>query len=144
MAIYPPIRVFHRKGNLWHLCTHTRPSSNILSQYEDKAFRVVNDTYVTAEDGTGIVHQAPAFGDDDHRILLAHGIISPEELPPCPIDDDGRFTKECPEFEGDNFKVADSKIAKMVKAKGRLIVQSTLMHSYPYCWRYVLIQCTLS
>ncbi|KAJ7594319.1 tRNA synthetases class I-domain-containing protein [Mycena floridula] len=105
-------------------------------KYEDRAFRVVVDTYVTAGDGTGIVHQAPAFGEDDHRIALANGILlTPEELPPCPIDEAGRFTKEVPDFEGEHVKAADSKIQKVLKAKGRLIVQSTLKHSYPFCWR---------
>ncbi|KAJ6625474.1 tRNA synthetases class I-domain-containing protein [Mycena sp. CBHHK59/15] len=104
-------------------------------QFEDKAFRVVVDTYVTDTDGTGIVHQAPAFGEDDYRIAIANGVLRPDEMPPCPIDDAGRFTKEVPDFEGLNVKAADSPIQRVLKAKGRLIVQSTLMHSYPFCWR---------
>ncbi|KAJ7188081.1 tRNA synthetases class I-domain-containing protein [Mycena filopes] len=104
-------------------------------QFEDKAFRVVVDTYVTDTDGTGIVHQAPAFGEDDYRIALAHGIVREGEMPPCPIDDACRFTSEVPDFEGVNVKAADSGIQKILKAKGRLIVQSNLMHSYPFCWR---------
>ncbi|KZS93950.1 hypothetical protein SISNIDRAFT_474059 [Sistotremastrum niveocremeum HHB9708] len=104
-------------------------------RYEDRAFRVLNDTYVTADDGTGIVHQAPAFGDDDHRIAIAHGILKPDEMPPCPIDDAGCFTKEVPDFQGLHIKTADKDIQKLLKQKGRLIVQSTLNHSYPYCWR---------
>ena len=75
------------------------------AQYAAKAFRVLADTYVTDADGTGIVHQAPAFGDDDHRVLLAHGVISAEEMPPCPIDDSGRFTSEVTDFVGQNVKV---------------------------------------
>ncbi|CAK5265789.1 unnamed protein product [Mycena citricolor] len=104
-------------------------------RFEDKAFRVVVDTYVTDSDGTGIVHQAPAFGEDDYRIALANGIISEDDMPPCPIDDAGRFTSEIPDFEGLNVKAADSPIQKVLKNKGRLIVQSTIMHSYPFCWR---------
>ncbi|KAJ7346787.1 tRNA synthetases class I-domain-containing protein [Mycena albidolilacea] len=103
--------------------------------FEDKAFRVVVDTYVTDTDGTGIVHQAPAFGEDDYRIALASGILRADEMPPCPIDDAGRFTGEVPDFEGLNVKAADSPIQKVLKAKGRLIVQSTSNHSYPFCWR---------
>ncbi|PPQ68420.1 hypothetical protein CVT24_004841 [Panaeolus cyanescens] len=102
-------------------------------QYEDKAFRVVSDTYVTDADGTGIVHQAPAFGEDDHRIAIANGILKDDELPPCPIDDKGHFTKQVSDFAG--LHAADSPIQKVLKAKGRLIVQSTLNHSYPFCWR---------
>ncbi|TFK23968.1 isoleucine-tRNA ligase [Coprinopsis marcescibilis] len=104
-------------------------------KFEDKAFRVLVDTYVTDADGTGIVHQAPAFGEDDHRVAIAHGVLRPDEMPPCPIDDKGHFTKEVSDFEGLHVKAADSPIQKALKAKGRLIVQSTLKHSYPFCWR---------
>jgi hypothetical protein len=79
--------------------------SLFLAQYGATAFRVLNDTYVTDADGTGIVHQAPAFGDDDHRVLLAHGVIAAEEMPPCPIDDGGRFTSEVTDFVGQHVKV---------------------------------------
>ncbi|KAK7005654.1 tRNA synthetases class I-domain-containing protein [Favolaschia claudopus] len=103
--------------------------------FEDKAFRVVVDTYVTDSDGTGIVHQAPAFGEDDYRVALASGILRPDEAPPCPLDDACRFTSEVPDFEGLGVKAADSPIQKILKAKGRLIVQSTVNHSYPFCWR---------
>ena len=123
------------------------------AKFEDKAFRVLVDTYVTDADGTGIVHQAPAFGEDDHRIAMAHGILGPEDMPPCPIDDRGHFTQDVPDFAGLHVKVmlfichddyltlylpkaADSPIQKVLKSKGRLIVQSTLNHSYPFCWRY--------
>ncbi|KAI0949722.1 Isoleucine--tRNA ligase, cytoplasmic [Taiwanofungus camphoratus] len=104
-------------------------------QFEDKAFRVLADTYVTDADGTGIVHQAPAFGEDDHRVAIANGVLRPDEMPPCPIDDAGRFTQEVPDFVGQHVKTADKDIQKVLKAKGRLIVQSTINHSYPFCWR---------
>jgi isoleucyl-tRNA synthetase len=80
-------------------------SSNIL-QYEDRAFSIVNDTYVTSLEGTGIVHQAPAFGEDDHRIAIASGILQADEQPPCPIDDAGRFTVEVVDFVGQYVKVS--------------------------------------
>ena len=63
------------------------------------------DTYVTEADGTGIVHQAPAFGEEDHRIAIANGVLRPDEMPPCPVDDSGRFTKEVPDYAGQNVKV---------------------------------------
>ncbi|KAG8701322.1 isoleucine--tRNA ligase [Ceratobasidium sp. 394] len=97
-------------------------------QFEDRAFRVLNDTYVTSDSGTGIVHQAPAFGEDDHRIALAHGVIRNDEVPPCPLDDAGRFTKEVPDFEGQYVKTVDKGIQKALKSKGRLIAQSTVIH----------------
>ncbi|KAG6836845.1 Isoleucine--tRNA ligase, cytoplasmic [Arthromyces matolae] len=104
-------------------------------KFEDRAFRVVVDTYVTDVDGTGIVQQAPAFGEDDHRIAIASGVLRDDEMPPCPIDDRGVFTREVPDFAGLHVKAADSAIQKMLKAKGRLVVQSTINHSYPHCWR---------
>ncbi|KDQ21864.1 hypothetical protein BOTBODRAFT_26268 [Botryobasidium botryosum FD-172 SS1] len=104
-------------------------------QYEDRAFRVVNDTYVTDESGTGIVHQAPAFGDDDHRIMIDNGVLRADEMPPCPVDEVGVFTKEVSDFAGQYVKTADKDIQKVLKQKGRLIVQSTVTHEYPFCWR---------
>ena len=67
---------------------------------EQGAFRVVGDGYVTAESGTGIVHQAPAFGEDDYRVCLAHGIIQKGGFLPCPVDDSGVFTDEITDFAG--------------------------------------------
>lgn len=61
---------------------------------------------MTDKDGTGIVHQAPAFGEDDHRIALAYEVIDADEMPPCPIDDSGRFTNEVPDFVGQYVKVS--------------------------------------
>ncbi|CAD6895988.1 unnamed protein product [Tilletia laevis] len=104
-------------------------------QYKDTAFRVVVDKYVTDSSGTGIVHQAPAFGEDDHRIAVANNIITRESAPPCPLDDASRFTSDVPEYQGQFIKDADKNIIKHLKAAGRLIVQSQLMHSYPFCWR---------
>jgi isoleucyl-tRNA synthetase len=69
------------------------------------AFRVLNDTYVTNADGTGIVHQAPTFGDDDHHVLLAHDVIAAEESPPCPTGGGRRFTSEVTDFVGQHVKV---------------------------------------
>lgn len=85
--------------------TLTVPHSLTISQYKDRAFKVVADPYVTSTAGTGIVHQAPAFGEDDHRIGIREGIVKQEEIPPCPIDESGRFTNEVPDFEGQHVKV---------------------------------------
>lgn len=104
-------------------------------QFKDVAFKVVADPYVTADAGTGIVQQAPAFGEEDHRIAIAHGIITREMLPPCPVDGSGRFTDEVPDYRGMHVKDADKQIQKDLKARGRLVVQATLRHQYPFCWR---------
>ena len=72
---------------------------------QPNAFRVVVDKYVTDQDGTGIVHQAPAFGEDDLRVCKASGIIKKDEAPPCPIDPEGCFTDEISDFKAQFFKV---------------------------------------
>ncbi|SCV70092.1 BQ2448_1486 [Microbotryum intermedium] len=104
-------------------------------KYKDRAFKVIADTYVTSTSGTGIVHQAPAFGEDDHRIAIRDGIVRKEEMPPCPIDEAGIYTDEVPDFQGQYVKDADKNIIKYLKGTGRLIVSATLQHSYPFCWR---------
>ena len=63
------------------------------------------------------------------------GVISPTRYPPNPVDDQGLFTHEVPDFEGQYVKVADKAIIKYLKGTGRLIVDGQLTHSYPFCWR---------
>lgn len=109
-----------------------------VASHGETAFRVVADEYVTDDAGTGIVHQAPAFGEDDFRVCMANGIIKKTgnkvELP-CPIDANGNFTDEVPDFVGQGVKAADEAICANLKARGRLHGKGTLMHSYPFCWR---------
>lgn len=104
-------------------------------QSHSTAFRVISDNYVTEDGGTGIVHQAPAFGEDDYRVCLLHGIIGKGEDLPCPVDSDGRFTNEVPEFKGKHVKEADNDICQHLKASGRLLIKDNYFHSYPFCWR---------
>lgn len=77
-------------------------------RFEDRAYKVLCDGYVTSDSGTGIVHQAPAFGEDDARVALENGVVTREEMPPCPVDEVGRFTKEVSDFEGMYIKVSKS------------------------------------
>jgi isoleucyl-tRNA synthetase len=101
----------------------------------DVAYRVLTDTYVTDDGGTGIVHQAPAFGEDDYRVCLKHGVVAKGEAVPCPIDDDGRFTEKVPDFKGLHVKEADKPILAHLKPGGRLVKSGAIKHSYPFCWR---------
>jgi len=95
------------------------------------AFVVVSDAYVTTEAGTGMVHQAPAFGEDDYRVAKEHGI----EALVCPVTLDGVFTDEVTDFAGQYVKDADAAIIRQLKTQGLLYVQDTIQHSYPYCYR---------
>jgi isoleucyl-tRNA synthetase len=109
--------------------------SYFYDQFKDYGFRVFNDDYVTSTSGVGIVHQAPAFGEEDFNVAMKHGVISPERLPPNPVDDNGRFTSEVTHFAGQHVKEADKAIIKHLQGVGRLIVHSQISHSYPLCPR---------
>ena len=98
---------------------------------ERGAFRVVEDDYVTDHEGTGLVHQAPAFGEDDFRILKREGI----EAFACPVSMQGEFTEEVTDFAGQHVKDADAGIIKYLKNRGVLFERTTVHHPYPYCYR---------
>ena len=98
---------------------------------KDGYFIVMNDEYVTTTDGTGIVHQAPGFGEEDNRVMKAAGLT--EVI--VPLDISARFTEEVPDYKGLSFKDADKDIIKNLKDRGQLFLQSTLVHSYPMCPR---------
>ena len=94
------------------------------------AFRVLNDGFVTTSDGTGLVHMAPAYGEDDFRICSSVGIELVD-----PLDEAGAFTSALPEYEGVFCKDADKALIRRLKDEGKLVHQSTIKHSYPYCER---------
>jgi isoleucyl-tRNA synthetase len=94
------------------------------------AHYVVNGGYVTTEDGTGLVHQAPAFGADDLATCRAY------ELPMVnPVRPDGRFEAGLPLVGGAFFKDADAALVADLEARGRLLRAGGYEHSYPHCWR---------
>jgi isoleucyl-tRNA synthetase len=94
------------------------------------AFVVLADDFVSTEEGTGIVHMAPAFGEDDYRICVREGIALVD-----PLDAEARFTRAAPDFDGMHCKEADKAIIRALKERGRLFAQATVMHSYPFCER---------
>ncbi|KAK3314802.1 tRNA synthetases class I-domain-containing protein [Apodospora peruviana] len=104
-------------------------------EYKDIAFRVFNAKYVTDDSGTGIVHQAPAFGEEDYNVALEAGVVTEKRPPPDPVDESGIFTSKVSDFAGMHVKEADKHIIKYLKGTGRLIVDSQLKHSYPMCYR---------
>ena len=99
------------------------------------AYKVVCDKYVDNLTGTGIVHQAPAFGEDDARVCEANDILTKEQLPPCPFDANGLFTSEFPSWKGMFFKDADKLILKELKEQKLVFKSGSETHSYPFCWR---------
>ncbi|KAF3455800.1 hypothetical protein FNV43_RR00442 [Rhamnella rubrinervis] len=111
------------------------PLFNYFSEFSDVAFRVVADNYVTDDSGTGIVHCAPAFGEDDYRVCSENQIIRKGENLIVAVDDDGCFTERITDFSGCYVKDADKDIIESVKVRGRLVKSGTFAHSYPFCWR---------
>jgi len=113
-----------------------RPLFPYFVHMEEKgAFQVLVDDYVSEESGTGIVHQAPYFGEEDYRVCLAAGIISRDQDMICPVDASGCFTAPVMDFIGQHVKDADKNIIKWLKEADRLVNSSTVKHSYPFCWR---------
>jgi isoleucyl-tRNA synthetase len=94
------------------------------------AFRVYLDDAVSNEDGTALLHAAPAFGEVDFFACTKEGI----EIV-CPVDSNGRFTAEVPELEGVYVKDADKEIIKMLKKQNKVFQHSQIRHRYPFCWR---------
>ncbi|MFP6780242.1 MAG: isoleucine--tRNA ligase, partial [Gammaproteobacteria bacterium] len=104
----------------------------ILSDTGDTsgAWRVVTADYVSTEDGTGIVHQAPAFGAEDYEVGLREG------LPVFnPMGPDGRFTDQAPLVAGQWFKDANKMINRDLRERGLLFKQESYLHNYPHDWR---------
>uniref|UniRef100_A0A158Q609 Isoleucine--tRNA ligase, cytoplasmic n=1 Tax=Dracunculus medinensis TaxID=318479 RepID=A0A158Q609_DRAME len=99
------------------------------------AFRILTASFVTVDQGTGVVHQAPYFGEIDFHTCLESGIITKDMKPVCPVDECGRFNEEITDFKGIYVKDADKLICKYLKEHGNLIKHSEVMHSYPFCWR---------
>ncbi|KAK2606458.1 hypothetical protein QQS21_003151 [Conoideocrella luteorostrata] len=98
-------------------------------------FQVIAAEYVEAGQGTGLVHQAPAFGQEDYDAAVAAGFISPGRLPPCPVDEKGCFTDEIAEYAGLHVKAADKAIIRDLRPSGRLILECQIMHEDKFCWR---------
>ena len=94
------------------------------------AFQVIPSGHVTTGDGTGLVHMAPDFGEDDFAACKAAGI---QVL--LSVNDEGNFEPTVTDFAGRNVKEADPDIIKMLKERGRLLRHDTIQHSYPFCWR---------
>ena len=97
---------------------------------EKGAFRMFNAEYVSTEDGTGIVHIAPAFGEEDNKVFRGSGVPNVE-----PIDAECKFTKEVSDYQGVFVKDADKDIMKRLKDEGKLVKRDSIVHSYPHCWR---------
>ncbi len=94
------------------------------------AFRVVGGTHVTAEDGTGIVHTAPAYGEEDLQMAREHGLPIIQT-----VDDEGKMSASCGAFAGVPIKEADALVIQDLRTRNILYRADTVTHSVPVCWR---------
>ena len=96
------------------------------------AFKVLRGEFVSTEDGTGIVHIAPGFGQDDFDACRAYDKDFPVV---CPVDEAGKFTSEVPDYEGKQVFETNEPIMQLLKEKGILVKKEQYTHTYPFCWR---------
>ncbi len=109
------------------------PMFPYFKHLKDKgAFRVLSGEFVSTEDGTGVVHIAPGFGQDDFEACRAYD----ENFPVvCPVDEAGKFTAEVPDYQGKQVFETNEPIMQLLKEKGLLVKKEQYTHSYPFCWR---------
>jgi isoleucyl-tRNA synthetase len=125
-------------GNGWHVTARFSGQALIGASYHrpfglidiPDAHVVVPGSFVTTEDGTGLVHLAPAFGADDMEASRAHGLPVVN-----PVRPDGRFSDDVPLVGGMFFKDADQRLIEDLDDRGLLFARHSHQHSYPHCWR---------
>lgn len=104
----------------------------LFPYFEDvkNAFRIISAGFVSDEDGTGIVHIAPAFGEDDYMACKKEGICMVQ-----PVDDQGKFTEDVTDFGGMYIFDANKKIIEFLKKEGKIVKIENTEHEYPFCYR---------
>ena len=106
------------------------PPFQYVTDFGEKGHTVLEADFVTTDDGTGVVHTAVAFGEDDFRLGERYGLTIQN-----PVRLDGAFDERVPDFEGRFVKEADKDIVKALEASGRLFREEPYEHAYPHCWR---------
>ncbi|MFT5285233.1 MAG: isoleucyl-tRNA synthetase [Planctomycetota bacterium] len=96
----------------------------------ENGFRILGADFIDTEEGTGVVHMAPGFGEEDQRVCRENDI----ELV-CPVDERGEYTSEVTDFVGQNVLQANKPIIRRLKEEGKLVKHETYLHNYPHCWR---------
>ncbi len=108
---------------------HYRPLFPFFAD-QPNAFRVLVGEFVSTEEGTGVVHLAPGFGEDDQLLCAEYGIDVV-----CPMDSAGRYTPEVPPWAGVHVFEANPDVVRALKESGHLVRHDTYQHPYPHCWR---------
>ncbi|WP_349743086.1 isoleucine--tRNA ligase [Roseateles cavernae] len=120
-------------GKQLELLKFKHPLAHVDAGY-DRESPVYLADYATAEDGTGVVHSAPAYGLDDFNSCVAHGLAFKDIL--NPVQGNGTYEAELPLFGGQHIWKANPLIAQALEDAGRLLSHSKITHSYPHCWRH--------
>ncbi len=108
------------------------PPFDYFGEERDRgAFRTIESDDVTADEGTGLVHMAPAYGEADFLALQNAGLSNLVD----PVDAEGRFNDDVPDVAGQNIKDADSTLIRLLKESGKLVRSERMTHSYPFCYR---------
>ncbi|MDR0303225.1 MAG: isoleucine--tRNA ligase [Chitinispirillales bacterium] len=106
------------------------PMFDYFTKVNDRFFQITTAQYVSTEDGTGVVHIAPAFGEDDFQVGKAM------DLPiVCPVDSEGNFTTHVRDFAGKFVHSVNDEVIADIKKRGRLVHKQTIEHRYPFCYR---------
>ena len=106
------------------------PLFDFFADYDPNAFQVISGDFIDTEEGTGIVHIAPGFGEDDQRIAAENQIGTL-----TPVDDAGCFTSEVKDWEGQNVFDASPDIIRSLRERDKLVRHDSYEHNYPHCWR---------
>ncbi len=127
----PPFDDYYQKHGERHVATRSGGSEPVY-------WKVLAADFVELDQGTGLVHEAPAFGEVDHELhrkIIAE-YADPGEAPLlCAITPDGKFTEDVPRLQGMWVKDADKEIVRFLKERGLLLHHETYRHEYPFCWR---------
>ena len=119
-----------KKGKDYEYAEYEPMFDYAVGSFKEKAFYITNAEYVTLTDGTGIVHIAPAFGEDDANVGRAYNLPFVQMVGP-----DGKFVPEATAYSGLFCKTADKNIIEDLKTSGKLFKELMYTHSYPHCWR---------
>lgn len=111
------------------------PFDYFYEEFKDFGFKILNDEYVKDTDGTGIVHQAPAYGAEDQGVCAKAGVISDKRHGPDPMDAHGHYLPVVRDFEGQHIRAAEKSIMKHLESIGKLVKKSQIVHSIGHCPR---------
>ena len=131
-SLWPEAKVAREARGRELIGTQYEPPFSYFEEERDHgAFRVISSPEVNTEEGTGLVHMAPAYGEADFYALTEAGLSVMLD----PVDAEARFTDAVPDVAGMYVKDADAKLIEMLKRRGSLVKREQIRHSYPFCYR---------